>query len=98
MRPRPGRVGRLLDGLDAVSLSLLFSLSLSGIKFNRDTPDPRTLFTGFPFLVARLRFLRRAETSALQWMLPDLRANDAQPSTISVFWHEVAIPTVVSDD
>src|SRR5215213_4029652 len=86
MRPRPGRVGRLLKGLDVGSLSLLFSLSLSGVKFNRITPDSSPSFTGFPFLVARLRCIRRADKRALQGMLPDLRWNDALPSTIAVFF------------
>jgi hypothetical protein len=62
----------LTDGFEVVSLSLAFSLSLSGIKFKRVTWDPRTSFTGFPFLVARSRFVRLVDTSALQGILPDL--------------------------
>src|SRR5215212_4057428 len=92
MRPRPGRVGRLLAGRDVVSFSLLFSLSLSGVEFSRITPDSSTLFTGFPFLVARLRFLRLADTRALRGMLPDLRWNDVLSAPTTVCIPETAHP------
>src|SRR5215213_1750573 len=85
MRLRPGSVGRFAGGLAVVSLSLAFSLSLSGIKFKRVTFSARKSFTGFPFLVARLRCSRRADTDVLQRMLPDLHSTerDSTRSTLT---------------